>query len=102
MPGTVSCDHSGSYAVCRAWQRTVASGTELWLTVTAQIVARMLRLVGLDRTVSVYPDHRPVISGATTLAESAARCPEQPCSRRHVDGAGRPAPSDNPIIIVMK
>ena len=55
MTATVSCDHAGADAVIRAWQRAAASGTELRLVVTAQVVARVLRLVGLDRMVSVYP-----------------------------------------------
>jgi anti-anti-sigma factor len=55
LTATVSCDQSGAEAVFRAWQRAAASGTELRLVITAQIVARMLRLVGLNRTVSVYP-----------------------------------------------
>ena len=55
LTATVSCDQSGAEAVFRAWQRATASGTELRLVITAQIVARMLRLVGLNRTVSVYP-----------------------------------------------
>jgi len=41
--------------VIRARTRAAASGTELRLVVTAPVVARVLRLVGLDRTVSVYP-----------------------------------------------
>ena len=55
LTATVSCDQSGAEAVFRAWQRAAANGTELRLVITAQIVARMLRLVGLNRTVSVYP-----------------------------------------------
>ena len=55
LTATVSCDQSGAEAVFRAWQRAAANGTELRLVITAQIVARMVRLVGLDRTVSVYP-----------------------------------------------
>jgi anti-anti-sigma factor len=55
MTATVSCDHAGADAVIRARQRAAASGTELRLVVTAQVVARVLSLVGLDRTVSVYP-----------------------------------------------
>jgi anti-anti-sigma factor len=55
MTATVSCDHAGADAVIRAWQRATASGAELRLVVTAQVVARVLGLVGLDRTVSVYP-----------------------------------------------
>jgi anti-anti-sigma factor len=55
MTATVSCDHAGADAMIRAWQRAAASGTELRLVVTAQIVARVLNAVGLDRTVSVYP-----------------------------------------------
>ncbi len=55
MTMTLSCDHAGADAVIRAWRRATASGTELRLVVTAQIVARVLSLVGLDRIVSVYP-----------------------------------------------
>jgi len=80
MTGTVSCDHSGADAVCRAWQRAVASGTELRLVVTAQIVARMLRLVGLDRMVSVYP---------SLDAAAAARLPAAAVARAEgVPGRG--------------
>jgi len=55
MTATVSCDQAGAEAVIRARTRAAASGTELLLVVTAPVVARVLRLVGLDRTVSVYP-----------------------------------------------
>jgi anti-anti-sigma regulatory factor len=55
MTATVSCDHAGADAVVRAWQRTVSSGTELRLVVTAGSVSRVLDLRGLDRQVSVYP-----------------------------------------------
>ena len=49
MTATVSCDHAGADAVVRAWQRTVSSGTELRLVVTAGSVSRVLGLRGLDR-----------------------------------------------------
>jgi anti-anti-sigma regulatory factor len=55
MTATVSCDHAGADAVVRAWQRTVSSGTELRLVVTAGSVSQVLGLRGLDRQVSVYP-----------------------------------------------
>jgi anti-anti-sigma regulatory factor len=49
MTATVSCDHADADAVVRAWQRTVSSGTELRLVVTAGSVSRVLGLRGLDR-----------------------------------------------------
>lgn len=55
MTATISCDHAGADAVVRAWQRTVSSGTELRLVVTAASVSRVLEMRGLDRQVSVYP-----------------------------------------------
>ena len=55
MTATISCDHAGADALVRAYQRTVAAGTELRLVVTAQIVARVLSITGLDRLVSIYP-----------------------------------------------
>ena len=55
MTATLWCDQSGADAVMRACQRAFASGTQLRLVVTAQIVRRVLDLRGLDRLVSVYP-----------------------------------------------
>ena len=36
MSATVSCDHSGTEAVARAYQRAVTSGTDLRLVVTGE------------------------------------------------------------------
>ena len=66
LTATVSCDHAGADAVVRACQRTVSSGAELRLVVTAESVSRVLGLRGLDRQVSVYP---------SLAAASAARLP---------------------------
>jgi len=71
MTATVSCDHAGADAVVRAWQRTVSSGTELRLVVTARSVSRVLGLRGLDRQVSVYPS-LPAALGARLPAWATA------------------------------
>ena len=55
MTATASCDHAGADAVVRAHQRAAASGTQLRLVVTAQIVRRLLNITGLDRLISIYP-----------------------------------------------
>ena len=55
MTGTLSCDHSGADAVMRAYQRALASGTQLRLVVTTSIVRRVLCINGLDRLIPVYP-----------------------------------------------
>ena len=55
MTATVSCDHSGADAISRAYQRAVASGTEIRLVVSHEIVRRTLTLSGVDRLVSIYP-----------------------------------------------
>jgi anti-anti-sigma factor len=55
MTATRSCDQSGAAAVMRAHQRALASGTQLRLVVTAQIVRRVLGTNGLDRLIPVYP-----------------------------------------------
>ena len=77
MTATVSCDHAGAEAMIRARQRAAASGTELRLVVTAQIVARMLSLVGLDRTVSVYPS-LDAATAARLPAAADARAEDMP------------------------
>lgn len=55
MTATVSCDHFGTDAVARAYQRAVSRGTDLRLVVTSQSVRRMLSIGGFDRLVSVDP-----------------------------------------------
>jgi len=70
MTATASCDHAGADAVVRAWQRTISSGTELRLVVTARNVSRVLGMRGLDRQVSVYPSLEA--AAAARLPVSAA------------------------------
>lgn len=55
LTATISCDHAGSDALARVYQRAVSSGTELRLVVTSGIVRRVLSINGVDRLVSVYP-----------------------------------------------
>ena len=71
MIGTLSCDHSGADAVMRAYQRALASGTQLRLVVTAPIVRRVLCINGLDRLIPVYPSlEAATAAGIPTLPES--------------------------------
>jgi anti-sigma B factor antagonist len=65
MTATLSCDQSGADAIMRAYQRALASGTELRLVVTAQIVRRMLGINGLDRLIPVYPFVEAATAAAT-------------------------------------
>jgi anti-anti-sigma factor len=64
LAATVSCDYSGADALVRAHRRAVASGTELELVVTADVVRRVVSLSGLDRLVSVYPTLEAAIGRA--------------------------------------
>jgi anti-sigma B factor antagonist len=65
MTGTLSCDHSGADAVMRAYQRALASGTQLRLVVTAPIVRRVLGISGLDRLIPVYPSLEAATAAGT-------------------------------------
>jgi anti-sigma B factor antagonist len=80
MTATLSCDHSGADAVMRAYQRALASGTQLRLVVTAPIVRRVLGINGLDRLIPVYP---------SLEAATAAGTPAAPKTR---EPGGPPAP----------
>ena len=71
MTGTLSCDHSGADAVMRAYQRALASGTQLRLVVTAPIVRRVLEVSGLDRLIPVYPSlEAATAAGIPTVPEN--------------------------------
>jgi anti-anti-sigma factor len=65
MTETLSCDHSGADAVMRAYQRALASGTQLRLVVTAPIVRRVLAVSGLDRLIPVYPSLEAATAAGT-------------------------------------
>jgi anti-anti-sigma factor len=76
MTSTISCDHAGTEAMVRAHQRAVAAGAELRLVVTAQIVARVLSVSGVDRLVSIYPSLEAATAArppAPVLTLAAAR-----------------------------
>ena len=45
-----------------------ASGTQLRLVVTAQIVGRVLRINGLDRLISIYPSLEAAIAARVPAA----------------------------------
>ena len=68
MTATLSCDHSGADAVMRAYQRALASGTQLRLVVTAPIVQRVLGINGLDRLIPVYPSLEAATAAGTPAA----------------------------------
>ncbi len=72
MTATISCDHAGADAVARAYQRAVASRTELRLSVTSGAVLRMLGMTGVGRLVPVYPSVEAA-GAARSPAASAAR-----------------------------
>lgn len=65
MTATASCDHAGADAVVRAYQRAAASGTQLRLVVTTQIVRRIFTISGLDRLVSIYPSLEAATAAGT-------------------------------------
>jgi anti-sigma B factor antagonist len=81
MTGTLSCDHSGVDAVMRAYQRALASGTQLRLVITAPIVRRVLEVSGLDRLIPVYPSlEAATAAGIPTVPENPQAAPA--CSAR--------------------
>jgi anti-sigma B factor antagonist len=78
MTATLSCDQSGADAVMRAYQRALASGTQLRLVVTAQIVRRVLGINGLDRLISIYPS----VEAATAAGMPAVPVTPKPGASR--------------------
>ena len=76
LAATVSCDYSGADALARAHQRAVASGTELRIVVTADVVRRVLSLTGLDRLVSIYP----TLEAALAAGAQRREVPGKPAS----------------------
>ena len=80
MTATLSCDHSGADAMMRAYQRALASGTQLRLVVTAPIVRRVLGINGLDRLVPVYPSLEAATAAGTPAVPGAPRPDGRPAA----------------------
>jgi anti-anti-sigma factor len=71
MTATISCDRAGADAVARAYQRAVASRTELRLVVTSGVVLRMLGMTGVGRLVPVYPSADAALAARSSAASAA-------------------------------
>jgi anti-anti-sigma factor len=71
MTATISCDRAGADAVARAYQRAVASRTELRLVVTSGVVLRMLGMTGVGRLVPVYPSAEAALAARSPAATAA-------------------------------
>jgi anti-sigma B factor antagonist len=65
MSGTVSCDYSGTDVLACAYHRAVASGTQVRVVATGDVVRRVIRLSGLDPLVSIYPTVDAAIAAGT-------------------------------------
>ena len=72
MTATVSCDHAGADAVARAYQRAVASRTELRLVVTSEVVLRILGMTGVGRLVPAYPSVEAALAARSPTSLASA------------------------------
>lgn len=91
LTATVSCDHSGVEAVARAYQRAVASGTELRLVVAAEVVRRMFSMNGLHRLISMYP----TLDAALAAGRDASELPVAPGEPVITPAVPRPRATDH-------
>jgi len=92
MTATISCDHAGADALARVHQRATASGTELRLVVTAQIVRRVLDISGIGRLVPIYPSLEAAMAARAhmmVLPLPAWPAEIEPDGHRPRHGAGR-------------
>jgi anti-anti-sigma factor len=71
MTATITCDRAGADSVARAYQRAVASRTELRLVVTSGVVLRMLGMTGVGRLVPVYPSVEAALAARSPAASAA-------------------------------
>lgn len=93
LTATISCDHAGSDALSRVYQRAVSSGTELRLVVTSEIVRRVLSINGVDRLVSLYPSLEAALAASPepASARSASMLHAAGQASRGARGPGRPS-----------
>jgi anti-anti-sigma regulatory factor len=61
---TTFCDGAGARAILRAYQRSIDSGAEVWLVVTARQVRRMFDLIAVGYLPEIFPAWRRPRLGA--------------------------------------
>lgn len=88
LAATVSCDYSGAEAIARAYQRAVASGTDLRLVVAADVVRRTFRVNGLHRLIPIYP----ALDAALAAGRGAPEPPHAPATAASGPAVPRPQP----------
>ena len=63
LTATTFCDSAGISVLARAHQLATANGGELRIVLGHSPVARILKLIGLDQIVSIYPDVQHSLDG---------------------------------------
>jgi anti-anti-sigma factor len=88
LAATVSCDYSGTEAITRAYQRAVASGTDLRLVVAADVVRRAFCVNGLHRLITIYP----TLDAALAPGRGCPEPPHAPATAASAPAVPRPRP----------
>jgi len=87
LTGTVSCDYSGAYALARAQHRATASGAELRLAATGDLVRHVLCASEFDCPIPLYPDLEAAV--AAPADSGRLHCGEEsPAEDRAARGGG--------------
>ena len=72
MTATASCDPAAAEALVRACRRAMASGTQLRLVASTEVIRRVPHLDGLDRLVPVHPSREAAIAAGLPAAQASA------------------------------
>ncbi len=108
LSATMSCDHSGTDALARVYQRAAVSGTSLQLVVASPVVRRALSIAGTDRLVSVYPSLEAALAAraptevtalAAQVSPGAATGQSADLARRLSDDRDRIVASLNDLVV---
>ena len=87
MTATTSCDSLGIRALVRAHQRAAASGAKLRVVVPSARVLRLLAVLGLDGTLTIYPSLHEALAAVPPAMPVVVPFPAE----LHVGNAGEVA-----------
>ena len=76
MSGTTFCDSAGVHAIIAAYKQAAAVDTQLRLVAPA--VMRILRLVGVDQLVPLYPTLQAALAGAPSAQTNMRDLGDEP------------------------